>query len=107
MPEIEYVMPKVTQEEPTKVDDTKENKQPPKETQESQAEIKGKNDSPKVSSGVGPYLHPHRYAPFPSRLDKNNDKTQRQFSKFLEVLKQLHVNLPLTDIITQMPLLEV
>ena len=60
------------------------------------------NDAPKVSTEVPRYVPPHRYAPFPSRL-KEDGKTKEQFSKFVEVLKQLHVNLSLTDIITQMP----
>jgi hypothetical protein len=60
-------------------------------------------DGPKVSTEVPRYVPPHRYAPFPSRL-KEDDKTKKQFSKFIEVLKQLHINLPLTEVITQMPI---
>jgi hypothetical protein len=38
------------------------------------------------------------------RLSKNNDKTEKEFLNFLEILKQLHINLPLTEVITQMPI---
>jgi hypothetical protein len=41
----------------------------------------------KVSTEVPRYVPPHRYAPFPSRLPKDNDKIEKQFSKFIEVLK--------------------
>jgi gag-polyprotein putative aspartyl protease len=63
-----------------------------------------KDASAKVSTEVPRYVPPHRYAPFPSRLLKDNDKTEKQFSKFIEVLKQLHINLPLIEVITQMPI---
>jgi hypothetical protein len=58
----------------------------------------------KVSTEVPRYVPPHRYAPFPSRLPKDNDKTEKQFSKIIEVLKQLYINLPLIEVITQMPI---
>ncbi|XP_078152627.1 uncharacterized protein LOC144547810 [Carex rostrata] len=38
-----------------------------------------------------------------SRQRLKNEKTDKQFAKFLELLKQLHVNLPLTEVMTQMP----
>ena len=59
---------------------------------------------PQVSSEVPRYVPPHRYAHFPSRLVKKEDHNKKHFGKFLDVLKQLHVNLPLTEVITQMPL---
>ena len=63
---------------------------------------KAKEGPTKVSTEVPRYVPPHRYAPFPSRL-KEDPRTERQFSKFIEILKQLHVNLPFTDVVTQMP----
>ena len=39
--------------------------------------------------------------PFPQR--QHQQKTDKQFSKFLEILKQLHINLPFVDVISQMP----
>jgi len=59
------------------------------------------NEPAKVSAQVPLYIPPHKYAPFPGRL--KNEKTDKQFTKFLELLKQLHVNLPLTEVMTQMP----
>ncbi|XP_038876853.1 uncharacterized protein LOC120069223 [Benincasa hispida] len=40
-------------------------------------------------------------APFPRRLMKKND--EHQFKCFLELLKQLHINIPLTEALEQMP----
>ena len=59
---------------------------------------------PKVRSEVPLYIPPHRYAPFPSRLNKKNEMDEKHFNRFLEILKQLHVNLPLSEVITQMPM---
>ncbi|XP_031100833.1 uncharacterized protein LOC116004803 [Ipomoea triloba] len=39
--------------------------------------------------------------PFPGRVKKNMDKTQ--YGKFLELLKQLHINVPFLDALGQMP----
>jgi hypothetical protein len=44
---------------------------------------------------------PQAPIPFPSRLKK--DKDNAQFSKFLELIKQLHINLPFVDALSQMP----
>ncbi|XP_038891706.1 uncharacterized protein LOC120081103 [Benincasa hispida] len=41
-------------------------------------------------------------APFPRRLMKNND--EHQFKRFLEHLKQLHINIPLIEALEQMPI---
>ena len=40
--------------------------------------------------------------PFPQRFAKA--KFESQFSKFLDMLKKLHVNVPFIDTLTQMPL---
>ncbi|XP_038904429.1 uncharacterized protein LOC120090793 [Benincasa hispida] len=40
-------------------------------------------------------------APFPRRLMKKND--EQQFKRFLELLKQLHINIPLIEALEQMP----
>ena len=39
--------------------------------------------------------------PFPQRLKKKND--EGQFKKFLNVLKQLHINILLVEALEQMP----
>ena len=39
--------------------------------------------------------------PFPQRLKKTNQ--DKQFGKFLEILKQLHINIPLIEAFEQMP----
>ncbi|XP_038895777.1 uncharacterized protein LOC120083941 [Benincasa hispida] len=40
-------------------------------------------------------------APFSRRLMKKND--EQQFKRFLELLKQLHINIPLIEALEQMP----
>ncbi|KAJ9541561.1 hypothetical protein OSB04_028067 [Centaurea solstitialis] len=42
-----------------------------------------------------------RYIPYPQRL--RNQKEEIQFKKFLDVFKQLHINIPLVEAIEQMP----
>ncbi|WP_431164029.1 hypothetical protein, partial [Flagellimonas beolgyonensis] len=39
--------------------------------------------------------------PFPKRLQKQ--KLDKQFAKFLEVFKKLHINLPFAEALEQMP----
>ena len=39
--------------------------------------------------------------PFPQRLKKKN--LDKQFSKFLEVFKKLHINIPFANALEQMP----
>ncbi|KAJ4724584.1 DNA-directed DNA polymerase [Melia azedarach] len=45
-----------------------------------------------------PYVPP---IPFPQRLRKN--KLDKQFSKFLDVFKKLHINIPFVDALEQIP----
>ena len=39
--------------------------------------------------------------PFPHKMER--EKLKKQFSKFLEILKQLYINIPLTNALNQMP----
>ena len=39
--------------------------------------------------------------PYPQRLKKN--KLDKQFTKFMEVFKKLHINIPFADALEQMP----
>ncbi|XP_070050456.1 uncharacterized protein [Nicotiana tomentosiformis] len=44
----------------------------------------------------------HMHAlPFPQKLCR--EKLDKQFERFLDVLKQVHVNLPFTEVLSQMP----
>ncbi|KAJ4716943.1 DNA-directed DNA polymerase [Melia azedarach] len=52
----------------------------------------------KKSLSPPPYVPP---IPFPQRLRKN--KLDKQFSKFLDVFKKLHINIPFADALEQMP----
>ena len=53
---------------------------------------------PTTSTTSPPYVPP---IPFPQRLKKKN--LDKQFSKFLEVFKKLHINIPFADALEQMP----
>ena len=59
---------------------------------------KEKAQEEKQTSKVRPYMPP---IPYPARLKKNKD--QEQFGKFLDLFKQLHINLPLVEALSQMP----
>ncbi|XP_020249345.1 uncharacterized protein LOC109826740 [Asparagus officinalis] len=53
---------------------------------------------------VEKYMSPAPYKPplpFPQRLAKA--KLEKQFRKFLNILKKLHINIPFTEVISQMP----
>ena len=65
------------------------------EEQNIQATVEPK---PTTSTTSPPYVPP---IPFPQRLKKKN--LDRQFSKFLEVFKKLHINIPFADALEQMP----
>ncbi|XP_030496672.2 uncharacterized protein LOC115712523 [Cannabis sativa] len=43
----------------------------------------------------------HIKIPYPQRLQKN--KIDKQFSKFLEIFKKLHINIPFIEALEQMP----
>ena len=51
-------------------------------------------DHPVTIEPIAPIL-------YPQRLKKN--KLDKQFTKFMEVFKKLHVNIPFTDALEQMP----
>ena len=46
-------------------------------------------------------IEPIAPIPYPQRLKKN--KLDKQFTKFMEVFKKLHVNIPFVDALEQMP----
>ena len=59
-------------------------------------------ETPGVPTSPTPRLVPeYPPPPFPQRLKKIHE--EKQFSKFLDVLKQLHINVPLIEALQQMP----
>ncbi|XP_052209202.1 uncharacterized protein LOC127812718 [Diospyros lotus] len=56
------------------------------------------NEMPPLTPPVKPYVPP---IPFPQRLKQN--KVDKQFEKFLEVFKQLRINIPFADALAQIP----
>ena len=57
-------------------------------------------DKKEVTPPVVSFDH-HIKIPYPQRLRKNN--LDKQFSKFLEVFKKLHINIPFAEALEQMP----
>ncbi|XP_052188365.1 uncharacterized protein LOC127798771 [Diospyros lotus] len=57
-----------------------------------------KNEIPSLTPLVKPYVPP---IPFPQRLKQN--KVDKQFENFLEVFKQLRINIPFADALAQIP----
>ena len=46
-------------------------------------------------------VEPNAPLPYPQRLRQN--KVDKQFTKFMEVFKKLHINIPFVDALEQMP----
>ena len=65
---------------------------------ENKGEIEKVQEPNLKTKGSPPYVPP---IPFPQRLKKHHD--DGQFKKFLEMFKQLHVNIPFTEALEQMP----
>ena len=61
---------------------------------------KGKTTESMEEKRELPSYDHHIKIPFPQRLKKNN--LDKQFSKFLEVFKKLHINIPFTEALEQM-----
>ncbi|XP_074377249.1 uncharacterized protein LOC141718763 [Apium graveolens] len=52
-----------------------------------------------LKSPSKPYVPP---IPFPQRL--HNRQLEKQYEKFLQIFRQLHINIPFADVLAQMPL---
>ncbi|KAJ0985464.1 hypothetical protein J5N97_003820 [Dioscorea zingiberensis] len=61
-------------------------------------EVKKGKDKPLEASPVPPYRPP---VPYQTRLNK--DKEDAQLMRFKGMLKQLHINMPLVEVLAQMP----
>ncbi|XP_057989074.1 uncharacterized protein LOC110636739 [Hevea brasiliensis] len=60
-----------------------------------------KEDTKEIEEKYVPHAPYKPPLPFPQRFQKA--KIDNQFGKFLEVLKKLYINIPFTDVISQMP----
>ncbi|XP_048492975.1 uncharacterized protein LOC125493556 [Beta vulgaris subsp. vulgaris] len=80
--------------EPEKIADVTETSTAPEATTNANAE---KQIVPEKNSSTTPAIK----VPFPNRLSKN--KLDHQLGKFMEVVKNLHVTVPFTELITQVP----
>ncbi|KAJ9186720.1 hypothetical protein P3X46_002263 [Hevea brasiliensis] len=97
---------KVVNNEKSENSEKRENE---KETDESEKQESEKQESAekckeKIEEKEENYIPPEPYKPqlpFPQRFQKA--KLDRQFGKFLEVLKKLYINVPFIDALSQMP----
>ncbi|XP_052198267.1 uncharacterized protein LOC127805553 [Diospyros lotus] len=100
LPEIHVKRPGVVKET-TKVQETaaKSNEsKAPNNQEELEVSAKQGLQEKVMPPLVRPYVPP---IPFPQRLRKH--KLDKQFEKFLEVFKKLHINIPFTDALPQKP----
>ncbi|XP_024025398.1 uncharacterized protein LOC112092750 [Morus notabilis] len=81
--------------EPKKSSKSSEEASSPKDTQSLEK-------SGEIPTAQQPLLvEPSRRIPFPQRLRKS--KLDKQFSKFLDIFKKLHINIPFAEALEQMP----
>ncbi|KAL5754796.1 hypothetical protein ACOSP7_023016 [Xanthoceras sorbifolium] len=74
------------------------------EEEEKEKKINEKDDLPDTSFDLPPPPEVKAYVPpipYPQRLKKHKDK--KSFTKFLEVFKKLHINIPFVEALAQMP----
>lgn len=55
-----------------------------------------------ISSNIPKYIPPHKIAPFPQRLVKA--KADKRFDNLMVHLRKFYLNIPFTDVITQIPI---
>lgn len=96
LPEIHIKKP-VTNEESVLTSDEEQVEQT-ELTPEENAKMSSDTPRVKATAPVNPYEPP---IPFPQRLKKH--KLDKQYRKFLEVFKKLHINIPFADALVQMP----
>ena len=63
-------------------------------------ESESSKETPRVSEASKVSIYKPK-VPFPARLKQQ--QLDQQFSKFLEVFKKLHINIPFIDALRQMP----
>jgi hypothetical protein len=77
--------------------------QPESHEKTEQEGYKGNTDAPmlnQVKRDIPRYVPPHRFIPYLQRIA--NTKLDKQYARFVELLKKLNVNIPFTDVVTQM-----
>ena len=87
------------------IDQNEENRDQDQQAPEKQQDVE-EAEKKKTTEGLEkprelPSYYHHIRIPFPQRLRKNN--LDKQFSKFLEVFKKLHINIPFAEALEQMP----
>ncbi|XP_022877064.1 uncharacterized protein LOC111395314 [Olea europaea var. sylvestris] len=71
------------------------------QTERTTGDVAKKNSNTSRGTATN-FINPHEPPiPFPQRLKKH--KLDQQYSKFLEVLKKLHINIPFAEVLVQMP----
>ena len=69
--------------------------------QQAEVEKRGKEKEEEVMRPLSDYIEKNPKVPFPQRLKKAN--LDKQFLRFLDVFKKLHINIPFMEALEQMP----
>jgi hypothetical protein len=101
--ETAYDGPEVPQDTGVHVHQKQPDFRPKNHDEMEQEADKGNTNAPtpnQVKGDIPRYVPPHRFISYPQRLA--NTKLDKQYAKFVELLKKLNVNIPFTDVVTQM-----
>jgi hypothetical protein len=103
--ETAYDGPEIPQDAEVHVQKKQPDFQPESHDETEQEADKGNTDAPmpnQVKGDIPRYMPPHKFIPYPQRLA--NTKLDKQYDRFVELLKKLNVNIIFTDVVTQMPI---
>ena len=92
--------PVVTEVETEEANQTRQKEQMQGEQTQEKKEVE-KLEERKENEKQADMDEPTPPIPYPQRLKKN--KLDKKFTKFMEVFKKLHINIPFTDALEQMP----
>jgi hypothetical protein len=98
-----YDGPEVPQDAGVQVHQKQPDFQPKNHDEMEQEADNGDTNAPtpkRVKGDIPRYVPPHRFISYPQRLA--NTKLDKQYARFVELLKKLNVNIPFTDVVTQM-----
>ncbi|XP_062085799.1 uncharacterized protein LOC133791908 [Humulus lupulus] len=82
------------------VEEVGQDQQAPTQEEKKQSEKKATEGIPTKEASPPISIEHHIKIPYPQRLRKNN--MDKQFTKFLEVFKKLHINIPFAEALEQM-----
>ncbi|XP_062107883.1 uncharacterized protein LOC133818823 [Humulus lupulus] len=90
-----------SEKQPIEEVDQDQHAQAPAQEEKKHSEKKATEGIPTKEASPPISIEHHIKIPYPQRLHKNN--MDKQFTKFLEVFKKLHINIPFVEALEQMP----